>query len=154
MTKEIIENEGMDPKTALEEFLAFVRSSKANLTHNGINFDINFLVQQVKKYLGWKEDRISALEEHLYRTAIDTAVFFKANILEEKRRWNEDFYSFAIRIMDTIAYGKYNLGVCCDQLDIDRSKITQHRALGDVELTNMIFSKLIESESYQDKLKV
>lgn len=143
MTKDIIDAEGMDPKQALEEFLEFVRSSDANLTHNGIKFDIGFLVKQVKVVLGWDDDRLKKLESHLNRTAIDTAVMYKANLIGVKRNWNESFYTFGTRVMQVVARGKYNLGICCEELGIDRTKVTQHRALGDVELTNDIYKVMI-----------
>lgn len=143
MTKAIIDAEGMDPKQGLEEFLEYVKGSDANLTHNGVKFDIVFLVNHVRVVLGWDEERLTKLTNHLNRTSIDTAVMFKSNLIGCKRNWNESFYSFATRCMQVIAKGKYNLGVCCDELGIDRSKVTQHRALGDVELTNEIYKIMI-----------
>jgi len=143
MTKAIIDAEGMDPKKGLEEFLEYVKSADANITHNGIKFDIPFLVNHVKVVLEWDEEKLTKLTDHLNKTSIDTAMMFKGNMHSIKRMWNETFYQYAKRVGDAILRGKYNLGVCCDELGIDRSKITQHRALGDVELTNEIYKIMI-----------
>ncbi len=143
MTKEILLAEGVDPGIAFNEFLSFIRESEANLTHNGIKFDINFLVKGIKKCLLWNEDKSKELEDFLYKTSIDTAVMFKANALGYPRKWNESFYDYAKRVMSSISKTKYNLGVCCDELGVDRSKIKQHRALGDVELTHEVFKEML-----------
>ena len=143
MTKAICDAEGRDPKECLEEFLEEIRYSNANLTHNGVKFDIIFLVDQVKEILQWEEERVNNLRKKLEYTSIDTAMLFKAHITGNKRYWNESFHQFAKRVGDEIVRGKYNLGVCCDELKIDRSKITQHRALGDVELTNEVFKAML-----------
>lgn len=147
MTKEIIDAEGRDPKVCLEEFLQYVRESKANLTHNGVRFDIPFLVDSVLGTLGetWTIERIEKLRSHLESTALDTAVFVKGGKLGMSRLWNESFKQYADRVMNTIARGvKYNVGICCQELGIDMSKATQHRALGDVEFTNEIFKALLK----------
>lgn len=143
MTKEIIDAEGMDPSKGLEEFLEYVRNSDANITHNGVKFDIVFLVEHVRVVLKWDDERLEKLQKHLNRTSIDTAVLFKGNLIGCKRNWNESFITYANRCMKVIAKGKYNLGVCCDEFQIDRTKVTQHRALGDVELTNELYKVMI-----------
>ena len=38
---------------------------------------------------------------------------------------------------------KYNVAICCEELGVDRTGITQHRALGDCELTHEIYKKLL-----------
>jgi DNA polymerase III epsilon subunit-like protein len=144
MTSSIIKMEGRDPKECLEEFLEYVRDSKANLTHNGIKFDIGFLVEQTMQILNWELGRVEKLKNHLEGTAIDTAVIYKgAKICKLERMWNETFYQYGRRVMDTIIPGKYNLGWCCDELGVDRSNVVQHRALGDVFLTHEVFKKIL-----------
>ncbi len=144
MTKEIIDSEGADPIAVLNEFVEYIRDSTANITHNGIKFDIPFLVNHIGKVLEWNEERMKGLSNHLNRTAIDTAMMFKGNMHGIERHWNENFHQYASRVGEQILRGKYNLGVCCDELGVDRSKVTQHRALGDVELTHEIYKKMIE----------
>ena len=146
MTKEICDTEGQEPKKCLEEFIEEIRYSNANITHNGVKFDIIFLTDQVKEILQWDEERVNNLRKKLEHTSIDTAMLFKAHITNNPRIWNESAINFYKRVGEQIARGKYNLGVCCDELNIDRSKITQHRALGDVELTNLVFKAMLEKE--------
>lgn len=147
MCKEIMDTEGQDPKKCLQEFLSFVNNSKANLTHNGIKFDIGFLVENCSQILEMTIGDVEKLRSHLENTAIDTAVIFKADLHGFKRQWNETFHQFAKRVMEAVLRGKYNLGVCCDELGIDRSTVTQHRALGDVQLTHEVFKKLLIKHS-------
>jgi len=146
MTKAIVDSEGQDPAFCLEEFIQHIRDCDANLTHNGIKFDIVFLVDQISEVLKWEQERLDNLRKKLEYTSIDTAMLYKAHITNNKRLWNESFHQFAKRVGEQIVRGKYNLGICCDELNIDRSKITQHRALGDVELTNLVFKAMLEKE--------
>jgi DNA polymerase III epsilon subunit-like protein len=143
MTNEIIEKEGQDPAVCISQFIDYVRDSEANLTHNGINFDIKFMVQQAKQYIKHDDMQTESFRDYLNKSAIDTAVIFKANLHGMKKMWNETFYEFGVRVMKQVLNGKYNLGVCCDELGIDRSSIVQHRALGDVELTHLVYQKLL-----------
>lgn len=144
MTKAIIDAEGMDPKVALEEFLGYVRDSRANITHNGVKFDIIFFCNQLKFVLGYEDEMVKKIQGHLQRTAIDTAMMFKGNMHQIPRMWNENFHQYANRVGEQILRGKFNLGVCCDELGVDKSKVTQHRALGDVELTHEIYKIMVK----------
>ncbi len=143
MNAEIIKAEGKDPRLCIEEFLEHIRECEANLTHNGFKFDIGFLVSQVEQILQWDAERVNNLKKKLEYTSIDTAMIFKGNMHGFKRMWNESQASYYKRVGEAILRGKYNLGVCCDELKIDRSKITQHRALGDVELTHEVFKAML-----------
>jgi len=138
MTKEIVEAEGRSPVACLGEFVEFVRhGAVAHLTHNGIRFDIPFLEEQVRQVLG---DTLPGIKKR----ALDTAVFFKAGEMEMHREWNETFAEWADRVMNTRIFGlKYNLGLCCEKLGVDKTKVQQHRALGDVELTHLVYQKII-----------
>ena len=45
--------------------------------------------------------------------------------------------------MNIRAYGvKYNLGLCCEEMEVDKSNITLHRASGDVYLTYELYKKI------------
>jgi DNA polymerase III epsilon subunit-like protein len=60
-----------------------------------------------------------------------------------KQQEGESFIDFAERVMSVKAYGvKYSLGLCCDEVGIDRKDVKQHRALGDVFLTHALFKKI------------
>lgn len=144
--KALIDAEGMDPKKAIEEFLDVLLSDQemAHLTHNGMRFDIEWLAYHAAKTLEWTVGDHRQFLESLYNRAIDTAVFVKAGKLDMPRKWNEPYKAWSDRVMNTIAKGvKYNVAICCDELGIDTSKLTAHRALGDVEATNEIYKKLL-----------
>lgn len=143
ITKEMIDRDGVDPKEALKEFFNFFVVGTPHLTHNGIRFDIPFLVESASQIFGCTLGKTAELRASLFSTAIDTAVLVKGRKLEMDRMWNEDFKTYADRVMAVYAKGvKYNVGVCCDELEI-AIEVEQHRALGDVELTNEIFKRLI-----------
>lgn len=144
ITKEIIQTEGVEPAKALGEFLYFFERTKAHLTHNGMRFDIEWLAYHAAKTLGWSVGRHKDFLDRARASAIDTAVLVKAGKIGAERMWNDSFEAFSSKVMNTIAKGvKYNVAVCCEELGIDRTGIQQHRALGDVELTNLIYRKLL-----------
>ena len=143
ITQEIIDKEGRDPKECLEEFLPYLRIAKQNITHNGIRFDIPFLVNYASDVLEYNNQQSAELKEALEDMAFDTAVIVKAEKLGLKRREEESFLRFANRIMEIRAFGvKYNLGLCCEEYKIDLTGITLHRALGDVAMTCELYKHL------------
>lgn len=149
ITREMIEKEGTDPKIAMKEFLDVILSyqDQAHLTHNGIKFDIEWLAYHVAKTFEWTVGQHKEFLDSLYRNAIDTAVIIKARKLNMIRKWNETFKDFGMRVMSVIAKGvKYNVKLCCEEYGIDMSKITLHQALGDVEMTNEIYKKIIAQQ--------
>lgn len=142
-TKEIIEKEGRDPKECLLEFLPYFDRCKNNITHNGIRFDIIFLTDYAEYILNLDFEEKKHLKDLIYSNAVDTAVYFKSNILSMNRKPDETYLEFADKVMNTRIFGlKYNLGLVCDDMNIDRTNIIQHRALGDVELTHEIYKKI------------
>ncbi len=150
ITKELIQAEGRDPIECLREFLSFMGVAKGeevhpHLTHNGIKFDIPFLVEAMLRNSIYSDIEIVTLKSLLNNQAIDTAVLVKGKKINALRKWNETFYEYAGRVMNVRAPGvKYNVGICCDEMGIDRSTVTQHRALGDVQLTHEIYKKFLE----------
>lgn len=146
ITKEMIDAEGVDPKKAMDEFFSFFPiGNTPHLTHNGIRFDIPFLVDSAALiYPEATFGRLEGLSGKLYASAIDTAVLVKGKKLEMERQWSESFKEYADRVMQIMAKGvKYNVETCCAELDISMEGVTQHRALGDVELTNEIYTRLV-----------
>ncbi len=148
ITKQEIDAEGRDPKECLMEFIQFLQVGTPHLTHNGIRFDIPFLLQAI-----YQDGRFLSnadffgdqyyLSEKLYSTAIDTAVLVKAKKLNMPRILFENFKQYADRVMAVKAFGvKYNVALCCQEMGIDTSETTMHRALGDVELTHKIYQHL------------
>lgn len=147
INKEIVDREGINPSDAMREalnVLKFTNRDCPNLTHNGIRFDIDFFVTQATKNLGFNYNQSEELKNNIRGCAIDTAVMYKAKKMEMERMWNESFIDWSERVMRVIARGvKYNVGICCDELEISREGVVQHRALADVFLTNEIYKKLI-----------
>lgn len=146
ITSQTIKDEGVEPKKAIEHFLAILLDNQTmpHLTHNGIRFDIEWLAYHAAKTLGWTVGEHKDFLAHLNKNAIDTAVFVKAKKLGMERKWNETFKEWADRVMNTIAKGvKYNVAICCEELGVDNSKMTAHRALGDVEATHEIYKKIM-----------
>ena len=138
ITKQMIDEAGpfTDPKAVLHTFLDMLHAAgNVSVTHNGSRFDIPFLMHAfgaVGISPGGMWDRFH----------IDTAALYKGEKLDASRGWFEDQDSFYSRVLNVRAPIKYNVGVCCDELGIDRSQVVQHRALGDCELTNEIYKKL------------
>lgn len=143
MTNEIVSAEGIDPKKAIEEFMALLLLGKQHVTHNGFNFDMPFLVNTAKELLGYDDERATALHSELEAFAFDTAVWFKAKNMPLYRMDDEAYSVFAYRVMRERVPGlKFNLGVCCDDMGVDRTGIVQHRALADVKLTYELYKKI------------
>jgi len=143
ITNEVIEKEGKDPKKCLLEFLPHFKDCDVNITHNGIKFDIPFLIIYTSKVLNFTEEEKQELYSLVRGTAYDTAVPIKSEKIGLKIDKDESFIAFAERVMSVRAYGVlYNLAICCDELGIDRSKVVQHRALSDVYLTHLVYESL------------
>lgn len=143
ITKAIIDAEGKDPKACLIEFLPLFKRCKKNVTHNGVRFDIPFITDYAVDVMGWSGEQRATVLALIESTAFDTAVHFKSGKLGMKQRDDEHFISFANRVMNARVGGvKFNLGLCCDEIGVDRSNVVQHRALADVSLTHELY-KLI-----------
>ena len=136
-----LKEKGEDPRKTFLDFFEVLKSSEMNITHNGFKFDIPFLVESLRPLL--KEEELIEFRKKMYSQSLDTAVLYKARKLEKQRLWNQSFGDFAKEVMNIRAYGvKFNVGIACEELGIDKSKVTQHRAIGDVELTHEIFKKI------------
>lgn len=141
ITREMCEKSGNDPLRVFNTLYEMLMNAPACVTHNGHRFDIPFLLADMARVLD--PASLPKLEERLRTTHIDTASLYKAQRLEMVRGWNEPLYSFTERVMSVMAKGvKYSVDHCCDNLGIDRSTVQQHRALGDVKLTNEMYRKL------------
>ena len=139
ITKEKCAVEGVASADGLMRLLALFEELPMNITHNGYKFDVPFLLAEIARCGAGNEWVRKILENRHF----DTAVIYKAKKLNMEREWNEPFVEFAKRVMGVYAKGvKFNLGLACDEMDIDRSDIVQHRAGGDVELTNALYKKL------------
>ena len=147
ITTELIQREGRNPAECYREalnYLKFTDKDCPNLTHNGVKFDIPFFAGCASRELGYNATQQQELLNNMFGSSIDSAVMMKAKKMGMHRNWNESFHQYAERVMRVIMKGvKYNVGICCDELEISRQGITQHRALADCYLTNEIYKKLI-----------
>jgi len=142
ITKEIIDKEGRDPVDCLTEFLLLFTECEQNITHNGVRFDIPFLLAYAADLFKWDEGAKTAKALLIRNTAFDTAVHCKAAKLNMSREGDEEYIDFAERVMNMRAYGvKYNLGLCCEEQGV-RLDVEQHRALADVALTHRLYKKI------------
>ena len=141
ITQEMCDKGHHDIAGIMSMFANFFDNVEANITHNGYKFDIPFLFNAVQPLV--QENIFETFKEKVQRGCVDTAVMYKAREMHFEQRWNENFLAFSKRVMDMKVFGlKYNVAHCCNDLGIDTSKATFHRALGDVYLTNEIYKKL------------
>lgn len=142
ITKEIIEAEGRDPVECLKEFLPLFEKCKRNITHNGIRFDIPFLVETVNQLFSYTQDQKMAITNLIRSTAYDTAVNFKASKLDIVPEWRETYLKFADRVMNYQIKGlRYSLALAVAEYGINLGE-KAHRAMADVRMTHEVYKKL------------
>lgn len=144
ITQDMIDKEGIEPTVAYGELLKVLKDTP-HVTHNGMRFDIPFLIEQLNvSHPTMSDVELLDFIDMMFRNAIDTAVFFKAKKLNLMRRYNESFKNFSSRVMDQRVYGlKYSVPVCCAELGVDVAGVQRHRAVADLLLTNEIYKKII-----------
>ncbi len=139
-----IKAEGRPAKECYKEFLDILSQGAQHITHNGIKFDIPFLVNCTTRYFAYGPSAKDRMRTVLDERAIDTAAMYKGRKLGIKQKEGQSNKNYADIVLGQIVKGlKFNIGACCDDLGIDRTGITQHRAMGDVTLTHEIYKKLI-----------
>lgn len=149
ITQEIIEAEGKDPTQCLEEFMPLLINAKKNVTHNGIRFDIPFLIAYATDLIPHTPEEIAELTQTLRSRAYDTAVHCKAVKLGMCPDTGEDYLSFADRVMKKFAKGvHYNLALSCEERKIDTSNVEFHRAFADVAMTYELYKVIQEHEAH------
>lgn len=140
ITDGMIEKDGIEPKDALNLLLKSILG-KTIVGHNIYSFDLPFL-------LCWLSIHHGGIEASRYYTKIvnnmvDTAVLFKARMMNEEQKFNESFIDFSKRIIETKRLGlKYSLKYICDYYKINTQSIVAHRASGDVMMTKQIYQLL------------
>lgn len=143
ISQAMIDAEGVDPEKAFHDFYNFLRVENGSLAplvgHNILKFDIPFLLAtgMFDSWNGYEIDR------NIWNNCIDTAAIYKAGKIPIDYQWNDTHCSYANRALEMRVKGlKFNVGVVCDELGIERGGLEQHRALADVLLTNEIYKKL------------
>lgn len=120
ITQAIIDAEGRDPIECLNEFLPLFKQVKRHVTHNGMRFDIPFLIESATAHFGYTPEQKMAVTNLLRSTAYDTAVQYKAKALGLEPFFRESYAQFADRVMNTRAQGlRYTLNLCVEELGID-----------------------------------
>jgi DNA polymerase III alpha subunit (gram-positive type) len=135
----IIDAEGRDPVECLNEFLPLFKNAEQNITHNGIKFDIPFLLNTAVDLFDWDETQRKAAKTVMMNSAFDTAPCVKGKKLEMSQMDDELFYMFAERVMNVRAYGVYfklqeSLKEEGVELDVEA-----HRAMADVQMTHALY---------------
>lgn len=137
ITQQEVDEKGIAPDEARLQFMAFIDGLPL-VGHNIRNFDLLFLAQFVGFTGGEWDDYL--------QNYLDTAAMYKAKKLGTDRHWDETFNDFAERVLNTRSYVKFNVGIACEELQISKDGLTQHRAMADVILTNEIFKKLTQPQ--------
>lgn len=143
ITDEMCASEGLAEDVVLMKLMVHLAKSGNVVSHNGIRFDMQFVLNSLTRI--FSVDQVEHVRLRLILDHIDTAMLIKGSKAGIQRHWNESFYDYARRVGDTRSYVKFNLALCCDELGIDRSSITAHRAAADCALTNEVYKKLLLS---------
>lgn len=143
ITKEMLDEVKESPIVAFREFADFIGCFPL-VGHNILRFDFKFLNQQMAEYIETEPEAFNHfINNPMEKRCVDTAAIFKAmNLPGFDRYWYESFEEMALRCLDIRAYGKFSIDACCESLGIDKSSVSQHRAIGDVFLTNEIYKKI------------
>jgi len=133
ITQEMV-NDGHQIDFALDWLNRRIKDCDLIVGHNFLTFDFEFL-QSRSIAVGADTHRI--LTEDKVR---DTAAWFKAAKLNELKRESESHAEFFRRILSRRVYGlKFNLLLACQELGVEYGDVSQHRAIGDIVLTQRIF---------------
>lgn len=146
ITKELCEKEGVLPVVAFREFMKFSGLSEFSMPvvgHNIYRFDIPMLFNNLKSVFPGEIERLGAVENFALEMSVDTAAIYKGSKIDVPKLWSDSSFDYGCRVLDTKVFGlKYNLSAVVDELGIDKTGVTLHRASGDVFLTNKIYKKL------------
>jgi len=134
ITKELLDVEGIDPQKAYMAFIEFIGNSLPVIGHNILRFDIPFLNGNFENSLG-----------HLGFRVIDTAALYKMKKLEIiASEIIEVLNRQMIDVLNARHSIKYSIDTACAEFNIDKSKITRHRAMGDCIVTNELYKILAQ----------
>ena len=140
ITKDLLDKEGQEPAKCLQEFVDLLKTVETNITHNGFNFDIPFVLSALRRHLKYTDEQINAVNAPLLMGAIDTCMMVKGKKLKMPMESGEQFRHYAYRVNNVRAKGvKSNLTDVCGELGIEIDEKERHRALGDVELTHKVY---------------
>lgn len=131
--KLLLDKEGIDPQKAFNAFLEFI-GDEIIIGHNILKFDLPFLNGN------FINQRLSELE----KKCLDTAALYKMKRLGIEFDVDEPNPVYVMKTILNMRHSiKYSIDTACEEFKIDKSKVTQHRALGDCHLTNEIYKILI-----------
>lgn len=137
ITQEMLDKDGIDEETAWRNLATFMKD-KPILGHNILAFDVKFLIESFNRL----NIPLTGLDSARW---LDTAAIFKAKKLKLAPMWHENHRDFARRVLSMYAPGvKFNLTLCCQEMEIDLSEVTAHRAGADVLMVLEIYKKFLE----------
>lgn len=140
ISQQMIDREGAIESEVWPAFIDFI-GDKPIIGHNVLAFDNKFLIATFKR-LGLSENGLNAIKW------VDTAAIYKSKKLDQVPYWYENHIDFARRILNIRAIGvKFNLALCCEELNIDCSSYVAHRALGDCFMVAEIYKKFLEESN-------
>lgn len=135
--KPLLDKEGIDPQKAVNEFVKFLGEDLVVMGHNILRFDVPFINGNFNQILRPIE---------LKRGFFDTAALYKM------KKLGIEISTFTtaqdmLNILNQRHSVKYSIDTACIEFNIDKSKVTQHRAVGDCHLTKIIYENLCELDS-------
>lgn len=151
ITQKMVDEEGISLENAFKSFIEFIGTDLRMMGHNVVKFDIPFFQNN------YPCDEF----DKLFDRCIDTAAMFKGYKLGDLQKEVESHFIYADRILSQRHSIKYSINTCCEEFKIDKSKVFQHRAVGDCILTNEIFKNLnkilypmIEKKVHSEQMKM
>ena len=141
----LIDKEGLPPYQAITDFHRTIMQAKRHVTHNGLNFDIPYVVEYMMHiFPNYDQRNREGLTAAFMRNAFDTSLHFKAQKLGLKQKEGQDYLTFCDSFRNKIVKGiKHNLDLCCAESGISIEGIERHRALPDARLTHELYKKII-----------
>lgn len=141
ITIEEITKKGLMPDVAFDHFRHFIAINLPIIGHNIIKFDIPFLDGNFPGF--------GKIDFDIY----DTAVIYKAMKCGIEMNEDESFSEFAKRVLGAKQYYgvKYSMDTAIQEFGLDKTNITQHRALGDCYLTNQLYQILCQKQTKKER---
>lgn len=135
ITDAMVEADGMDERAAWQEFFS-MRNNLPLVGHNIARYDLPIVYRYADKH------GIPFMDS--MELWVDTAALYKFSKMRNYPRPDaRGHMHWATGVLNHVVPGlKYNLSLACEELGIDVSDLTAHRAAGDVEMCHRLFKKL------------
>ena len=144
ITPQEVKEKGISPEKAFQAFIDFIDHDIIVMGHNILKFDIPFI------YANYPNKIIEEMDIR----AVDTAAMYKAQKVGMEKKEGQSDLDFMNKVLGARYYGvKYSIDTACIEFKIDKTKVTQHRALGDCYLTHEIYKNLCKTQKETATLK-